>query len=112
MKLPEGWQEKVDALKKKIIQETDPKKRNDLIDSHDTYWKEIKHLLDEISHGKCWYTEAFQCGTDVDMDHYRPKKEVFERKDTHLGYWWLAFDLSNYRYSCIVANRRRKRYIY
>jgi hypothetical protein len=26
----------------------------------------------------------------------------------HPGYWWQAFDPTNFRYSCIVANRRRR----
>jgi len=106
--LPDGWKAKVKKLQESISKEKDVEKRNKLIDDHDTYWKEIKPILAKIFHYKCWYTESPQMGTDVDVDHFRPKKEVFECKESHQGYWWLAFDISNYRYSCIVANRRRK----
>lgn len=74
-------------------------------------WAELRPMLKALSHGKCWYTEAPQQGTDVDVDHFRPKRRVAELaggNNPHPGYWWLAFDPSNYRYSCIVANRRRR----
>ena len=28
--------------------------------------------------------------------------------ESHPGYWWLAFDLSNFRYCCTYCNSRRK----
>jgi hypothetical protein len=43
---------------------------------------------------KCWYTEAELVGADLTIDHYRPKCD----------YWWLAFDVSNYRIACPFAN--------
>ena len=67
--------------------------------------------------GKCWYTEAPQAGTDTDVDHFRPKNSVkgvsrslpeSDEIESHPGYWWLAFEPNNYRFSCIVANRPRR----
>jgi hypothetical protein len=43
---------------------------------------------------KCWYTEAELVGADLAIDHYRPKCD----------YWWLAFDVRNYRIACPFAN--------
>jgi hypothetical protein len=43
-----------------------------------------------------------------DVDHYRPKARVVEDND-HGGYWWLAYNASNYLLSCSVCNRVRKR---
>jgi hypothetical protein len=69
---------------------------------------------------KCWYTEAPRVGADNDVDHFRPKggvkledgsrlSRVFRGKlQQHKGYWWLAFESSNYRYSCVYANRLRE----
>ena len=74
-------------------------------------WSEVKAELAKLSNDKCWYTESKQQGTDTDVDHFRPKRRVAEVKDKgnlHPGYWWLAFDLANYRFSCIFANRRRR----
>lgn len=109
--LPDGWIEKVQDIQSKIEAEQDPEKRAELIDGNGQLWKEIKPELAKLFNYKCWYTESLQQGTDVDVDHYRPKKrvaELSEKDNSHPGYWWLAFQLENYRYSCIVANRRRR----
>jgi hypothetical protein len=37
------------------------------------------------------------------VDHFRPKNSVAECKG-HTGYWWLAFDWTNYRFSCTFCN--------
>ncbi len=108
--LPEGWAAKVAILEAKIAAEPDAAKKLKLIGDHSGYWKELKPELAKLFNYKCWYTEAPQAGTDVDVDHYRPKGRVAELKSEvkpHTGYWWLAFKPENYRYSCIVANRRR-----
>ena len=34
--------------------------------------------------------------------------ELIAAEPPHPGYWWLAYDPSNYRFSCMVANRRRQ----
>lgn len=108
--LPAGWSAKVATLEAAITAETDDVKRLKLIKDHQGYWKELKQELAKLHNYKCWYTEAPQAGTDVDVDHYRPKGRVAgltKGGKQHIGYWWLAFKPSNYRYSCIVANRRR-----
>ncbi|PQJ40107.1 hypothetical protein BTN99_20190 [Vibrio campbellii] len=74
-----------------------------------------KKFVEEFG-AKCWYTETPQIGTDFDVDHYWPKGrvkladgEVLKRnEEQHPGYWWKAFDIDNYRYSCIYANRSRE----
>jgi uncharacterized protein (TIGR02646 family) len=59
-------------------------------------------------HGRvCGY-----CGADVseagnDVEHFRPKSNVLDDK-THGGYWWLAYEFSNYLLSCVVCNQRYK----
>lgn len=108
---PEGWEEKAATLRQQLIDETDEGRRAELIENNRDIWVEIKPKLRDLFNRKCWYTEAPQQGTDVDVDHFRPKKRVAEVRDKanpHPGYWWLAFSPKNYRYSCIVANRRRR----
>jgi hypothetical protein len=56
--------------------------------------------------GKCWYCETRQDRSDDAVDHFRPKGKIFEEKD-HSGYWWLAFDHTNFRYSCTYCNSHR-----
>lgn len=109
--LPLGWAAKVVTLEANIAGETDDAKKLALIKAHEDYWKELKPELAKLFNYKCWYTESPQAGTDVDIDHYRPKGRVAELNEgdkLHAGYWWLAFTPGNYRYSCIVANRRRR----
>lgn len=43
------------------------------------------------------------------IDHFRPKNSVGEEDcEDHPGYWWLAFDWKNFRYSCTYCNSRRR----
>lgn len=110
LELPNGWQDTSTQITGALIAANGPEQRSDIIDGNQTQWKLVKPLLAGLFNHKCWYTEAPQQGTDVDIDHYRPKKRVQETikgGHPHSGYWWLAFNLENYRYSCIVANRRR-----
>jgi len=111
LKLREGWREDAEIVNAQILAEDDSKKRAEIIDQNDNLWREVKHELAKLFNNKCWYTESKQEGTDTDVDHFRPKKRVAEVKDKenpHPGYWWLAFKLDNYRFSCIYANRRRR----
>ncbi|GGI93793.1 hypothetical protein GCM10007978_34220 [Shewanella hanedai] len=108
--IPDGWQEKAQQLTDSLLAAKDEGERSDIINKNQEHWKAIKPVLATLFNHKCWYTEAPQAGTDVDVDHFRPKKRVQETLKTtvpHGGYWWLAFCLQNYRFSCIVANRRR-----
>ena len=103
--------EKVTQLQQQLVDAEHEDERKALIDGNSHVWADAKPQLRDIFHGKCWYTESPQDGTDVDVDHFRPKKRVAEAakgQDPHPGYWWLAFSPVNFRYSCIVANRRRR----
>jgi hypothetical protein len=63
---------------------------------------------------KCWYSEVQLDGADPNVDHFRPKggvREVDEdlqnTKVASAGYWWLAFEFSNFRLAAMHANQRR-----
>lgn len=108
--LPAGWREKASDLLKQLEEAPDATVRADIIGKNEI-WADIKLQLKALNHRKCWYTDTNQDGADVDIDHFRPKKrvkELVDRENPHTGYWWLTYVISNYRYSCIVANRRRK----
>jgi hypothetical protein len=82
--------------------------RNDLINNNSSIWRELKEWLLEISHGKCWFSEAKDCFSHWDVEHYRPKKSSNdERCSTYHGYWWLAFDWRNLRICGNVGNRKK-----
>lgn len=57
-------------------------------------WSPIKKRLTSILGNKCWYTEVELVGGPLTIDHYRPS----------CFYWWLAFDVENYRVACPFSN--------
>ena len=125
LELPDGWQARADkalnelrceiqtaehtahlagddiviARKKAITEGLDKSSRQKI-------WRDLNSCLASLRKGKCWYSESKNSGSNKDVDHFRPKKEVAE-DPSHEGYWWLAFDWHNYRYSCQLCNQRR-----
>lgn len=80
--------------------------RKAAITAKNNMWSNLSELLAEQSNGKCWYCESKELRSDNPIDHFRPKGKVVECSE-HPGYWWLAFDWSNYRYACTYCNSRR-----
>jgi uncharacterized protein (TIGR02646 family) len=89
---PSGWDDRAAVARREA--------GNDLaeINKRSRIWRELKDPLANLSHDKCWYCEIKQERSDNAVDHFRPKSL----------YPWLAFDKSNYRYSCTYCNSRRK----
>ena len=107
------WIKKADAITDKLILEKDPIKRNKIIDKNAKLWGELKDFLSALSHEKCWYTESKNAGSYCHVDHFRPKKEAIDEIGKDIGgYWWLAFDWMNYRYSGPAANVKKNAYFH
>jgi hypothetical protein len=105
LKLPDGWKEKANRALEKLSNAT-PEERKALLDrkSASDIWKALKEELASCSHEKCWYCESKIPHVSYGaVDHFRPKNAVYECP-AHPGYWWLAFDDQNYRYSCELCN--------
>jgi uncharacterized protein (TIGR02646 family) len=97
-KIPQAWLEKVAALQRQLEALPNAEERKAFINSRSAIWSEIKDKLLEMSHGKCWYSEAPDAVSDWHVDHFRPKcRAVDEDRTEHDGYSWLAFDWKNYR---------------
>lgn len=77
------------------------------INAKSDVWHAASDALAQASYDKCWYCESRQDRSDKAVDHFRPKNSVIEAPD-HPGYWWLAFDWRNYRYSCTYCNSNRR----
>lgn len=75
-------------------------------------------LLNEwrIKYDKCWISESKNPGSNASIEHFRPKGDVSindqvkklklktaQRKNS-IGYWWLAYNWENYRFSFPVPN--------
>jgi hypothetical protein len=110
-KPPQAWLQRSDELTRELIrlhQAGDIAGRNKLIDDNSQHWGEIKEWLARLSHRKCWFSEARDIYSHLDVEHFRPKKEAKALDgSTRDGYWWLAFDYRNFRLSGNVGNRKK-----
>ncbi len=68
-------------------------------------WKKLRVHVVWLFHNKCAYCQIY-LGTDIDycqVEHYRPKGAI-DGKPGHPGYWWLAYEPTNYLPSCKICN--------
>lgn len=107
----QAWLDKSDTLTAELIrlhEAGDFAARNQLIDDNANHWRQIKQWLLDISHNKCWFSEAKDIYSHLDVEHFRPKKEAKDIDGTKRdGYWWLAFDYTNFRACGNVGNRKK-----
>ena len=106
LRIPAGWLIRAAAALQRV-RDAAPADRRDVISQNSGIWAEMNAALSELTDGKCWYCESRQIRSDQPVDHFRPKGAVYE-DPTHPGYWWLAFDYNNYRFSCTFCNSRRR----
>lgn len=94
-------------------------------------WQAYKPVFFTAQHRKCAYCEASLANHDSHLDHFAPKSEVWElspeaadrgreiepglpnirgRKPARKagGYWWLAYEWSNYLAVCATCNSKWK----
>jgi hypothetical protein len=71
-------------------------------------WSDLKKIfLNDIFHEKCAYCEGkVAANFPLDVEHYRPKKEVTENRLStgHQGYFWLAYEWYNLILACRNCN--------
>lgn len=101
-RIPSEWETQASEALQAISNAT-PAERADAIDRNAGVWKALKSVLKELSHGKCWYCESRELRSTNAVDHFRPKSAIYEDK-THDGYWWLAVEPTNLRFSCEFCN--------
>lgn len=69
----------------------------------------LKPALEKLFFDKCAYCETkFGAAADSDVEHFRPKGRVAERKEDHPGYYWVGYDWENLYLSCPHCNQLRK----
>lgn len=87
-----------------IITPMDSDEKKDYIKRH-PIWRTIKEDLQSMSNRKCWYCERQQVREHFHLDHFRPKNRVKCADGSEIdGYWWLAYEYSNYRFCCPYCN--------
>jgi hypothetical protein len=111
--VPPEWLEKACKLTQQLREcmddasdvSTAAQKRRSILEAHDDQWQALKHILSRWSFDKCWYSELRESGSDYHVDHFRPKGRVRnEGEEEREGYWWLAFEWTNYRLAASWAN--------
>jgi len=105
---PMKWLDKARQLNQKLDAAESKEERDTIIDLNSKVWGELKCWLLNLSHGKCWFSEAKDTFSHWDVEHFRPKKSAKDMDgNDREGYWWLAFDWHNYRICGNVGNRMK-----
>jgi hypothetical protein len=110
---PADWLQEAEQLTAELRAALNEDERKTIIDKHQKLWRDnrVRDWLLGLYHNKCWYTEAQEVVSAIHVDHYRPKGRVTELdKSEHDGYWWLAFDWTNYRMCGQLINVKKSDY--
>jgi uncharacterized protein (TIGR02646 family) len=121
LQLPDGWEERAQEARRAVQEarqafeearargaEAPQPSCSAVIDANAGVWRDpvLKEALERVSDHKCWYCETKRVRDDFEVDHFRPKST--NGADDHEGYWWLAFDYRNFRFSCRYCNQVRR----
>lgn len=102
------WQNKAKELLEELVAAESKEERHEIIESNKRYWKLFKNHLKSLSYNKCWYSDSINPASHYHVDHFRPKKKVVDiGLPDREGYWWLAFDDTNFRLSGSVPNTKK-----
>ncbi|MCU4176445.1 hypothetical protein [Carboxylicivirga sp. N1Y90] len=110
----EDWLNRADTLTADLLAAADLPARKKIINDNANMWGELKKHFCDVLHRKCWYSESVNDFTHCHVDHFHPKGKA-EDEDKNIqdgGYWWLAFNWKNYRYSAPAGNIRKKHYFH
>lgn len=98
---PQEWVDEANAITAALRAAPDAPATAAILSRHDGFWRDprIGDWLYDQFHDKCWYSEAQESVTSIHVDHYRPKGRPKDELGgaTSDGYWWLAFEWSNFR---------------
>ncbi|GLZ57784.1 hypothetical protein [Micromonospora sp. NBRC 107095] len=102
------WLEKASEILAELDKASSSDERHKIIDDNAAFWGQLKPWLLKLSHDKCWFSEAKDCFSHWDVEHFRPKKSARGLNgETEEGYWWLAFDWRNLRICGTAGNRKK-----
>jgi hypothetical protein len=104
-----AWLAHAQTLVQQLVAAPDNAARAALIDANRAFWGRLREWLLRLSYDKCWYSEARDLFSVPEVEHYRPKTRCKRsmRGGTADGYWWLAFDWTNYRLCGKVGNSKK-----
>lgn len=89
----------------------DPEARKAYIKANQGKWSAVRDYLGQMSHRKCWYSEAPESVSRYQVDHFRPHGRAKQAlRDTCDGYSWLAFEVDNFRLAGVLCNTLNQEY--
>ena len=89
----------------------DAEARKTYISENQGKWSAVRDYLGQMSHRKCWYSEAPESVSRYQVDHFRPHGRAKQAlRETCDGYSWLAFDIENFRLAGVLCNTQNKEY--
>ncbi|WP_157660551.1 hypothetical protein [Burkholderia ubonensis] len=128
-----AFEDAVRDAKKNV--DADIKKKSETVE-FPSKWSAFKDIFVKAQRGKCGYCEGRVWGLQYgDIEHFQPKAEVHELSDNpdhwgretpwestveqrktentlKPGYWWQAYEWSNYLISCQICNQQWKKNLY
>jgi hypothetical protein len=109
-----AWLSKVKAVNLELNKNKPIQEHHALIKQKSDLWRDndlIEWML-RLSKDKCWYTEIKHGADYPEIEHFRPKKSVKSEDGIIIsdGYYWLAFNLTNYRLCKPMPNRKKGSY--
>lgn len=107
--LDTAWLAKAQRLLRDLEAAADKAARDDIIDQNKEFWGKLRGWLLNLSYQKCWFSEARAVYSVLEVEHFRPKKRCKRQKRAAYadGYWWLAFEWTNYRLCGKVGNAKK-----
>ncbi len=109
--IPQAVKDALKAAADELDGINDPQTRKDYIAANGSKWSAVRDYLGGMSHNKCWYSEAKECVSRYQVDHFRPHGRAKQALKTFAdGYSWLAFDLENFRLAGVLCNTANQEY--
>lgn len=109
----QDWLDRADELTNQLLAAAHPDDKAAIVSGNESLWSELKQHFSEILRRKCWYSESINDFTHCHVDHFRPKSRAIDESGIDQGgYWWLAFNWRNYRYSAPAGNVRKRDYFH
>ncbi|AXT55388.1 hypothetical protein D1815_06315 [Aquimarina sp. AD1] len=108
----QDWIERADDITAELLNAKE-EDRQTIIEKNKGLWSELKSHLKDLNHNKCWYSDSKNDSAHCHIDHFRPKGRALDEEGKDKGgYWWLAFEWTNFRYSAPVENIRKRDYFH
>ncbi len=103
------WLNEAQQAATELDGKTNDAERTEYLKQRAGIWRKLRQPLMTKFGNRCWFTDAEELVSNLDIDHFRPKSEAKDENGVKReGYWWLAFDFMNYRLVGQVFNRQHK----